>query len=118
MRETTVTVWVVDTDFHRVPRVREFQAYRVGGESVTVADEGRTVVIKAAGSRKWFTDKDAVKAHLREVYTRLKASLEKELARATLALADDKYPATRVSPNWRHPVSHLGFSAFGDLKTE
>lgn len=98
MRETTFTLWVVDCDFHRHPTVREYLALRVGEQSVTVLDGGRTVVVKAASGRAWFTDKAAVKDHLRAACTRLKADLEAELAKVAASLAGDKYPVRLMSP--------------------
>ncbi len=111
MRETTFPVWVVDCDFRRHPTVREYLALRVNEQSVTVLDGGRTVVVKAASARAWFTDKAAVRDHLRAACTRLKADLEAELVKVTVSLAEDKYPVRLMSPSppppWNPPPGWL-----------
>ena len=104
VRETTFPLWVVDCDFRRHPTVREYVALRTGEQSATVLDGGRTVVVKSASGRSWFTDKEAAKAHLRVACARLKSDLEAELAKVSASLAEDKYPVKRIDAEAPPPV--------------
>lgn len=104
MKDTEFDVWVVDTDFHRMPVLKQYTAIRVNPQSVTVRAGGRLVVVKAAGYRTWFTDKAAAKDHLRDVCRRLKSSLESELAKVTDALDRDTFLGTVVSPGAPVPI--------------
>ena len=104
MKETEFDVWVVDSDYHRMPVLKQYTAVRLNPQSVTVRAGGRIVVIKAAGYRTWFTDKAAAKDHLRDVCRRLKASLESELAKVTDALDRDTFLGSVVLPGAPAPI--------------
>lgn len=97
----TQYVWVVDSHYHHVPTLKRYVLVRLNPKSVTVLDGGKVVVIKEAGSRAWFTDQIKVKEHIRQVYQRLRADLGAELAAVNKAIAEDKFPGHKVSPDPR-----------------
>lgn len=54
----TTTIWITqDHWMHDFPSVNQYEAVRIGTDSVTVRQYGGERVIRKADGRRWFTDR-------------------------------------------------------------